>query len=1110
MDVRLLGPLEARVDGRPLALGGRKQRALLAVLALGAGRTVATERLVDELWGEDAPETAVKMVQIYVSQLRKVLPEDVLVTRPPGYALAVEPEDVDLQAVERLLAEGRASLAGGDPGRAAGLLGEALERWRGPALAEFAGEPFGRVEIPRLEELQLAVLEERVEADLALGRHDDLVAELESLVARHPLRERLRGQQLLALYRSGRQADALASYQGFRRMLDEELGIEPSARLRELERRILRQDAALDAPPPPRRRARATERPVPRPFGRDAELALLREAHAGAVGGDRRLVVVTGEPGIGKTALLDAFLAEAMASGPLLVARGLCVEQRGPAEPYLPVLDALGRLCGGERGPEVVALLLRRAPTWLAQMPWHLPAEELDALHVSVLGATRERMLRELGEALDALASLTPLVLVLEDLQWSDLATLDALAWLARREGGVPLLLLATVTRLEGSEPAEAVLALADELRLRRRSVEVALDGLDAASLGALVAARIGPGALAERLADVLLERTGGNPLFAETVLEGWVADGALVHGEAGWALAGGVEELRTAVPRSIRAVVLRRFAQLEPAEQQVLAAASVAGAEAAAAAIAAAAGWAEPDVEATADGLVGRGSFLEPLPLAEWPDGTVTARYAFAHEVHRQVLYENVPTARRARLHRLVADRLERGYGERSVEIAAELASHYERGLEPASAVRWLRLAAELALRRLAPRPATGLLRAAVAALEGLPDGVERDRLELDLLVLLGQALVVADGWSSAEAEAVLDRARLIGTRLADNEPIVPVLVALGTIYEVRGDYERAERVGRECLRVVPEAAGERRLQAHEVLACSLFHQGSFSRALEHAELGAALLEQGVVETPDVVVLGDDVGVSCHDWAALALWFLGRPDTALARAEHALRLAAEPRRAYALAAAHVQAAIVHQCRGDVEAARAAAVRTVELAGERGYLYRAALGAALHGWARAAAGDLDGVAELRGAVGAARGTGVRMDEPYLLGLLADALVRLGRHGEAGDVLQEALGGPSFYEAELLRLRGAVERARGLDGGETLAAAHRVARRQGARSLELRIALDLAGLLAERGDRRGAASLLGEARGRLAEGHGTADARAADALLEALASSRPFS
>jgi DNA-binding SARP family transcriptional activator/class 3 adenylate cyclase/tetratricopeptide (TPR) repeat protein len=1107
MDVRLLGPLEARVDGRPLPLGGRKQRALLAVLALGAGRTVSTERLVDELWGEDPPETAVKMVQIYVSQLRKVLPEGLLVTRPPGYVLAVEPEDVDLQAVERLLADGRAALAGGQAERAAALLADALERWRGPALAEFAGEPFGRVEIPRLEELQLAVLEERVEADLALGRHAEVAGELESLVARHPLRERLRGQQLVALYRSGRQADALASYQGFRRMLDEELGIEPSARLRELERSILRQDPSLDAPAPPRRRTAARPgRATPRPVGRDGELDQLREALDVARGGERRLVLVIGEPGVGKTALLEAFLAEAEAAGELLVARGLCVEQRGPAEPYLPILDALGRLCGGERGAEVVPVLQHRGPTWLAQMPWHLPAAELDALHVSVLGATRDRMLRELGEALDAVAGLAPLALVLEDLQWSDLATVDALAWVARREGAAPLLLLGTVARLEGSEPADAVLALADELRVRRRSVEIPLEGLDADALGELVAARIGPGELAERLAGLLLERTGGNPLFAGTVLEGWVADGKVAPAEDGWALVGSVEELGTAVPRSIRAVVLRRFEQLEPAEQQVLAAASVAGTEAAAAAVAAATGTAEHEVELLAEELVRRGSFLEPLEPAEWPDGTVSARYAFTHQVHRQVLYESVPTARRARLHRRIAQRLEAGYGERSVEIAAELAAHYERGLEPASAVRCLRLAAELSLRRLAPRPATALLRAALAALEGLPSGVERDRLELDLLVLLGQALVVSDGWTSEEAEVALDRARLLGTRLADNEPIVPVLVALGTIYEVRGDYERAERVGRECLRVVPEAAGESRLQAHEVLACSLFHQGSFSRALEHAELGAALEEQGVVETPDVVVLGDDVGVSCHDWAALALWFLGRPDAALARAERALLLAAEPRRAYGLAAAHVQAAIVHQCRGDVESTRAAAARTVELAGDRGYAYRVALGAALHGWARAAGGDPDGVSELREALGAARATGVRMDEPYLLGLLADALVRLGRHGDAGEVLAEALARPSFYEAELMRLRAGVERARGPHDGEaTLEAALGTARRQGARSLELRVAVDLAELLAERGDARRAAAVLAEARGRLVGGGGTADARAADALLARLAS-----
>src|SRR4051812_22075274 len=249
MDYRVLGPLQV-VDGAgaPLRLGGRKPRALLARLLLDAGRTVSVERLVDDLWGEDVPESAVKMIHIYVSQLRKALPEGTLVTRPPGYAIDVEPEALDLARFERLRADGRAALEAGDAATAAARLREALTLWRGPALSEFS-EPFAQVERTLLEERHRVCLEDRIDADLALGRHADLAGELEALAARHPLRERLRGQLMLALYRSGRQAEALAAYREFRSALADELGLEPSARIRELERQILRQDAALDGAP---------------------------------------------------------------------------------------------------------------------------------------------------------------------------------------------------------------------------------------------------------------------------------------------------------------------------------------------------------------------------------------------------------------------------------------------------------------------------------------------------------------------------------------------------------------------------------------------------------------------------------------------------------------------------------------------------------------------------------------------------------------------------------------------------------------------------------------------------------------------------------------------
>ena len=252
MEFKLLGPLEVSVGSAAIALAGRKQRALLARLLLDVNRTVTADRLVDDLWGENVPESAQKMVQIYVSQLRKVLPKDTLRTRPPGYAIEIDPATIDTVRFERLRLEGEAAHASGNATLAAARFREALSLWRGDALAEFP-EPFARAEAARLDQLHLACLEARIDADLDRGRHTELVAELEVLVARYPLREGLRAQQLLALYRSGRQPDALAAYQAFRARLAEELGLEPSKGLRELELRILRQDPALDlgAPSPP-------------------------------------------------------------------------------------------------------------------------------------------------------------------------------------------------------------------------------------------------------------------------------------------------------------------------------------------------------------------------------------------------------------------------------------------------------------------------------------------------------------------------------------------------------------------------------------------------------------------------------------------------------------------------------------------------------------------------------------------------------------------------------------------------------------------------------------------------------------------------------------------
>jgi DNA-binding SARP family transcriptional activator len=245
----ILGPLEVRDDGRPIDVAGRRQRALLAILLLHAGEVVSSDRLIDDLWGDEPPEAGAAALRVRLSQLRKTLGAgagELIVARPPGYVLRVDPEQVDLRRFERLAAAGERALADGDAATAVARLTEAEELWRGPALADFAYAPFAQAAIARLEELRVAATAARVEAELALGRHGALVGELDALVREHPLSERLCALLMLALYRDGRQAEALAAYRAQRRRLVDDVGIEPGRTLQTLERQILAQDPALD------------------------------------------------------------------------------------------------------------------------------------------------------------------------------------------------------------------------------------------------------------------------------------------------------------------------------------------------------------------------------------------------------------------------------------------------------------------------------------------------------------------------------------------------------------------------------------------------------------------------------------------------------------------------------------------------------------------------------------------------------------------------------------------------------------------------------------------------------------------------------------------------
>jgi DNA-binding SARP family transcriptional activator/predicted ATPase len=1099
-------------DTGPVKLTGGKQKALLALLLLHAERVVSMDRLVDDLWGDEVPDSAQKMVQIFVSQLRKQLPDELLCTRAPGYLVELDGHTLDLRRFEELHAGGREALARGRAREASAALRGALELWRGPALAEFE-EPFARLEEPRLAEQHLTCLEERIEAELTLGRHVELVAELDALVRRNPLRERLRGQQMLALYRCGRHAEALDVFQTFRRMLDDELGIAPSPRLKSLERQMLQQDASLDhvgeeqvgvvvhQPAPVISVLPRLVEPV---AGRERELTHLERLREEARAGTRRLVFITGEAGIGKTTVVENLTARAGSAAQTLVAHGQCVEHRGAGEPYLPVLEALGRLARKPDGQQLVALLARQAPTWLVQMPWLLADDELEAVQRRLIGATHLRMLREMLETLEAISHELTLVLVLEDLHWSDPSTVDLLDALARRREPAQLLVVGTYRRGDAVAQEHPVHRLARDLRGRGLCTEIAVGPLSRSAVGDYLTARVGSAASPE-VSAVLWERTGGNPLFVTTLFDSWLEQGLLDESEPDLA------RLSSDVPDTVRELIEQMLEQLDPVDRELLSAASAVGQEFSAATAAAATALSDAEVDARCEALARAGTFIEPTGEERWPDGTLAARYRFAHDLHREVLYGRLTAGQRAQTHSRIGMRLETAYRTHPKETAAKVAEHFVQAGDAERAVVSLRLAAEQAFERFAHREALAHLTTALEMLGRRTDGRERWSEELALQSMLGAAQIAARGWSAAEAETALLRARELAERLDRSDDVGWALFRLGTLYEVRGEYERSDPLLEQALALSgPTASNGLLTDSHELLACSLFHQGVFDHALEHAEQGLAAYD-GQYFNPITAAYGDNAGSACHGWAALSLWFLGHPDLARHRAREAVTLADDTRRRYGYAAALAQAATVEQCRLDFAATRTNAQAAIEAATQDGYRYRLAMATILHGWALAAEGSHEqGIAELEQGLELSRETGAHMDDPYYFALLADACTRAGRVDAAWAAVEAGLGhAPTgrrfFFESELHRLAGELllllDRR---DEAETrMRAALELARGQGSPSLELRAALSLAGHLRIEGKADAARGLITGVYSTFTEGFDTHDLVAARELLEQL-------
>ncbi len=506
----------------------------------------------------------------------------------------------------------------------------------------------------------------------------------------------------------------------------------------------------------------AAEAKAPAPSllaGRVGELEFLQNCLQRSSSGTREVVFVTGPPGIGKTALVETFLDGVRGAGDVHAATGQCLEHYGTGEAYLPFLDAVSRLCRQPGGRELLEIMRARAPTWLVQMPGLLEPGESEALQRQTLGATRERMIRELAEALEAWTAIRPLLLLLEDLHWSDASTLDLVAHLARRPDPARLLVVGTYRPVDVLLENHPLYELKRELVVRRACRELSLEFLGKGAIADLVARRFPGHRFPEPFPEWIHDRTDGSPFFVVNILDYLVDRGEIVRTNDVWTLAVDLDQLDHGVPESLRVMIERQTERCSSRELSVLQAASLLNPEFTSVAVASAVELDLTEVEALFDALAARGLLVRPAGVRLLPNGIETSSYRFIHTLYQDVLREGLTPAVQRAFRRRMGTRGEEIYGSRSVEIAAELAAHFEQGLEIDKAVEYLRIAAGNAYRRYANREAIGYLNRALRMLEGKP-GVEAACLRSRTMEQLGMVYRSAGDMPRA-AEAFADMGR-------------------------------------------------------------------------------------------------------------------------------------------------------------------------------------------------------------------------------------------------------------------------------------------------------------------------------------------------------------
>jgi DNA-binding winged helix-turn-helix (wHTH) protein len=804
-------------------------------------------------------------------------------------------------------------------------------------------------------------------------------------------------------------------------------------------------------------------------IGRRAEMDVLKQVFDAVLDQKRQVVFVTGEPGIGKTSLVDAFLQEIVAPLGAVAAAGTCVEQFGTGEAYLPVFGALGALCRGPDSGHIVELLARHAPTWLVQMPGLVADEKLRELHLRVQGATQARMLREFAEWFDILASERPAVLVIEDLQWSDRSTIDLVAMLGTRRETARALVIATCRPAELAK-VEGLAKIITELSAREQALVLELESWSKDAVVEHLAQRFGNHRFPDQLASTVQEMTGGNPLFCRAVVDDLVSRRMVQQVGAWWHLAASVAEVANRRPETIRQLIGLQIDRLKLIEQRVIEAASLVGLQFTSGIVACALELPPDEVDSVCETLAKEWRLLRFVTSESLPDGTIQLCYAFVHALYRDAVLRRIPSATNRIWHRKIAEGLEATYGESSEAIAAELAIHFDEAHDAKKAIRYHCVAGERAMRRSGRADALAHFNRARALVAKLPVSDETDRIELAVLKYVGPAVMATHGFQDPLLQQTCARTAELARRLGNDRILLAALLGLQRCHFLRGELRNIELYESEVAKIVSRLGDPVLAAEATVLSASArLFRGQLAAARGPLLVASQVLD-GARRDTDRLANAPVVGVS-GGYVVVLAWLDGALDEAITLAREMGARAEALRDPFQQTVALTMTALVHMWRREPDRTFAAAQQALGLARDAGALVWQGRAMSLYHWAattldpRSAGEHFDALSTgLAGPLGAGP-YGQTAFTPCLVEVAAQA----GRPDRALQLLDDALAfvevsDERAWSSELHRLRGQITAERDPAQAEReIRTGLEIARRQGAKSFVLRAALSLAKL-----------------------------------------------